>query len=68
MRVSCSAARSPYEDRLIERIKILGLTPIVTPILIRAVYEGADRVLGEKLIDLFEHEPEHDIYVDAKSI
>ncbi len=68
MRVSCSAARSPYEDQLIERIKILGLKPIVTPILVRAVYEGADRALGEKLIDLFEHEPEHDIYVDANSI
>lgn len=67
MRVSCSSPLGPNSDKLIAKIKSLGLQAIVTPILVRAVYEGKDVELGNKIVALFERQTEHEIYVDPKS-
>lgn len=71
MRVSCSSTLGEHDSArnvLTERIKMLGLQPVITPILIRAVYEGPDQKLGYKLVDLFEHERDHEIFIDPFSI
>jgi len=63
MRVSCSSPIGPQSEQLIEQIKALGLQPIVTPILVRAVYEGSNRELGEKIVELFRQETKPQITV-----
>lgn len=68
MRVSCSSPIDEHSQNLIQRIELLGLKPIVTPILVRAIYDGCDKQLGKKLIDLFKHEANYDIYIDPYSI
>lgn len=64
MRVDCSSNRSTCTDGLLENIKALGLMPIVTPHVVRVVYDGPKNSLGESIIDLFEKEPDHDIVCD----
>lgn len=63
MKLSCAAMLSPTSDTLLEKLEKLPVTPIITPSLIRVVYEGPDKTLGLTIIELFEEEPEHDINV-----
>lgn len=65
VRMSVAAPKSTASSQLVARIKSLGLEPIVTPTIIRAVYEGHDHRLADKLVNLFEHEKDHDIYIDT---
>lgn len=64
MRVSCGAPRSTASPGLARDIEDLGLLPIVTTQTIRAVYEGDDQQLCDRLIRMFEKEIDHDITVD----
>lgn len=65
MRVSCGCpidkARNP--EALKKWIHQAGLTPIVTNTIIRCVYEGNNRELGEAIVKMFEVEEDHDITV-----
>lgn len=63
MQVSCSAPLSTCTPTLTTEIKKLGITPIVTNILVRAVYEGDDRSIGEAIVNLFSFEYDHEITV-----
>ena len=63
MRVSCSCLVKGASESLIPAIKELGVEPIVTNQVIRAVYDGKDKKIGEGIIKLFVEEREHDIYV-----
>lgn len=63
MRVSCGCPANMATDTLVERLQTLGLHPIVTSQVIRAVYEGPDRKLGEAIVEIFAHEADHDITV-----
>lgn len=67
MRVSCSVPVDLATSTLTRHIQILGLTPVVTPEVIRAVYEGDDVGLGEALIDIFSHEANHEITADYRN-
>lgn len=64
MRVTCAVSRVNASPGLPNKIDALGIPPIITNTIIRAVYEGPDRKLGEAIIALFEQEKDHDIYVD----
>lgn len=63
MRVSCACPREMASDGLVERIIALGLQPIVTSQIVRAVYEGDDRKLGIATVELFRNEVGHEINV-----
>lgn len=67
MNVSCSVPAGMETSTLLEHIKTLGLTPIVTSTVIRVVYEGDNVGIGEALIDMFSHECDHEITVDYRS-
>lgn len=63
MRVSCACPANMATDTLIERIRLLGIQPIVTPQVVRAVYEGPDKKLGTSIVEMFSHEADHEINV-----
>lgn len=63
MKVSCSCARDTASENLVKSIAKLGVTPIVTDQIVRAVYEGTDRKVGEELVHLFAREIDHDVFV-----
>lgn len=63
MRVSCSAPLDSCSYTLVTRLEALGVQPIVTNVLVRAVYEGDDRTVGENIVDIFSHEHDHEITV-----
>lgn len=63
MRVSCGCPKATATPTLEGWIKQVGLQPIVTNTIIRCVYEGKNRALGEAIVQMFEHEVDHDITV-----
>lgn len=63
MRVSCACPPELATSTLVEKLRKLGLHPIETSQVIRVVYEGPDRSLGEAIVDIFSHEADHDITV-----
>lgn len=63
MRVSCACLKKLASDGLVAEIKSLGIPPIVTNQVIRAVYEGHDKSIGEAIVELFCKEAEHEIHV-----
>lgn len=65
MRISCGADVHTCRDTLERDIRILGLQPIVTSQVVRAVYEGDDEHVVNCLIQLFSSQPDHDIYTDG---
>lgn len=67
MRVSCSVPVNLASSTLVDHIKILGIHPIITSEVIRAVYEGDDVSIGEALIDMFSHEADHHITADYRN-
>lgn len=64
MRVSCGCPKDTATTGLEDWIRQVGLQPIVTNIIIRCVYEGDDRALGQAIVDKFSHEIDHDITVN----
>lgn len=70
MRVSCACPVELATSTLEDNLRALGLQPIVTTEVIRAVYEGPDRSLGEAIVELYAHEADHTItvsYTDAEA-
>lgn len=63
MRVSCGCPIKTATDGLVDEIEGLGITPIVTNQVIRAVYEGPDKRIGEAIVELFSREIDHDVTV-----
>lgn len=63
MRVSCSCLVKGASENLLPEVRKMGIEPIVTNQVIRAVYEGKDKKIGEGIVKLFVEEKEHDIYV-----
>lgn len=63
MQVSCSVPKELASTTLVERLEALSVQPIVTNMVIRAVYEGDDRSLGEAIVELFTYEQDHEITV-----
>lgn len=63
MRVSCACPKNLASDTLVDRLRTLGLQPIITPQVIRAVYEGSDRRIGEAIVEIYSHEADHDVNV-----
>lgn len=64
MRVDCGCPAKLASSTLVDKLKTLGVQPIVTPSVIRAVYEGPNRSVGEAIVEIFAHEADHDITVD----
>lgn len=64
VRASCGVAKHIATSELIGNIRALGITPIVTNYVIRAVYEGPDKALGQQIVELFRQEDVADIYYD----
>lgn len=63
MRVSCACPKDLATASLEGWIRHVGLQPIITDKVIRCVYEGDDRTLGEAIVQMFEHERDHEITV-----
>lgn len=63
MRVSCACPKATATDTLVDRLASLGLQPIVTSQVIRAVYEGPDKRIGEAIVEIYSHECDHEINV-----
>lgn len=63
MRVSCACPVELASSTLEEKIRTLGITPIVTTQVIRAVYDGPDKSIGEAIVNMYAHEADHEINV-----
>lgn len=63
MKVSCAVPIEVASEGFAERLAELGIKPIITPKIIRAVYDGPSSNLANKIVSLFEAEPDHDIVV-----
>lgn len=63
MRVSCACPTDLASQGLVDELTALGINPIVTSQVIRAVYEGPDRKVGEAIVTLYEKEKDHDVTV-----
>lgn len=63
MRVSCGCPRGATPSELLQWIIEHGLQPTVTDTVIRCVYEGKNRTLGEAIVERFKQEPNHDVTV-----
>lgn len=64
IRVSCSVPAYKASPALVLRLRRLGITPIVTPRLIRGVYEGTSSIIADTLVQIFELEEDHEITLD----
>lgn len=63
MRVSCGCPKATASPTLIGRLQARGIKPIVTNVIIRAVYEGPDKSIGEFIVETFSQEKDHDVTV-----
>lgn len=63
MKVSCAVPREMATPNLAERLREIGVQPIVTDYVIRAVYEGPNCGLGEAIMDMFSREVDHEVSV-----
>lgn len=64
VRVTCGVAKDKATASLIDELKKIGVKPIVTPYVIRAIYEGDSKALGQKIVELYSKEDTTDIYYD----
>lgn len=65
MRCTCAAPRGSCSPELVPKLRELGIEPIVTAHVVRAVYDGPSKRLGKQIVALFEQEPCHDIVADG---
>lgn len=63
MRVSAACPAQLASDTLVDKIRVLGIQPIITSQVIRAVYEGPDKSIGEAIVNMYAHEADHEINV-----
>lgn len=61
MKLSCAVPTHKASEGFAGKIAQLGIKPIITSMVIRAVYEGNNHKLCDKLVALFEQEEDHDI-------
>lgn len=64
MRLSCEASAKDCTKTLVEDIRALGIEPIITTEVIRAVYEGDDEELGNAIIERFRAEAHYGFVAD----
>lgn len=64
VRLTCGVAADKASENLPDKLRALGVTPIVTSMVVRAVYEGEDVALATRIKALFENEDTTDIYFD----
>lgn len=60
-RVSCSCPATSASLNLLPRLRSIGVQPIVTDFVIRAVYEGPRIELGRAIVDIFDDEKDSEI-------
>lgn len=65
MRCTCAAPSKTCSPELVANLKALGVTPIVTSQVVRAVYDGPSGKTCKAIIALFEQEADHDIVADG---
>lgn len=63
MRVSCACPADVATPTLVENLCKLGIQPIITSQVVRAVYEGPSKNIGEAIVTMFSHEADHSINV-----
>lgn len=63
MRVSCACPVELATSTLVDNLRGMGLHPIITTKVVRVVYEGPNRSLGEAIVELYAHEADHEITV-----
>lgn len=63
MRVTCACPAEKASETLVEQLKKLGIEPIITSQVIRAVYEGPHRDIGEGIVAIYDNEQDHEIVV-----
>lgn len=61
MRVSCACPVQTASCYLFDGLRKLGVQPIITSQVVRAVYEGSEVQKGEAIVRLFEREIGNDI-------
>lgn len=61
MRVSCACPVQTASCYLFDGLRKLGIQPIITSQVVRAVYEGPEVQRGEAIVHLFEREIGNDI-------
>lgn len=64
MRVSCSVPREGSWIGLPEEIRGIGIEPIITSQVVRAVYEGHDARVGLALAGIFRTQPGSEVILD----
>lgn len=64
VRLTCGVAASKASPDLPEKIRRVGVEPIITSLVVRAVYEGEDVALATRVKAIFEQEDTTDIYFD----
>lgn len=63
MRVTCACPADLASSTLVDRLTSMGIEPIITSKVVRAVYDRPDRRLGEAIVELYQHEADHEIEV-----
>lgn len=63
MRVSCACPASLASEHLAEELRSLGIQPIITSQVIRAVYDGPDKAVGTAIVNIYLNETDHEINV-----
>lgn len=63
MRVSCACPKETATSTLVDNLRRMGIQPIITNQVIRAVYEGPSHNIGEAIVEMFAHECDHEINV-----
>ena len=66
MKVSCSVPSKFASKDLTRRISQLGLKPVIIEQTIETVYVGISQVVADMLMEIYQHEKEHDISVDYR--
>ena len=64
VRTTCAVKANEASAELVQKLKDLGINPIVTSQVVRGVYEGTDEVLAKRIVEVFQQEQNPDIFYD----
>lgn len=64
VRTTCAVKVNEASTELVQKLKELGINPIVTSQVVRGVYEGTDEALAKKIVGVFQQEQNPSIYYD----
>lgn len=62
VRFDAGVERSKASSVLLDKLRAIGAKPIITPYIIRNVYEGEDVALATKLKQIYQNEETTDLY------